>query len=83
MSQTTTRHEELRKVADHKLNDLATDATQYLQAYLRLRETPPEADEYHQASVNVHMAVTILKAHSDTTLEVLDEALDALPDDNE
>lgn len=83
MNQTATRLQELRGIADHKLSDLASDAAQYLQAYLHLKDMLPEADEYQQASVEVHMAVTLLNAHSETTLEVLDKVLDSMPDDDE
>lgn len=83
MSQTATRQQELRELADEKFSNLAADAVHYLQAYLQLKDSLPESDEHRQASINVHMAVTLLKTHSGTVLEVLDAAFDALPDDDE
>ncbi len=83
MSQTAERLAALNGAATSSLHELAEDAQNYREALRKLELLPPGSDDYAAARANLHVMVTVLMAHSTTTVELLDAALDALPDDDE
>ncbi len=83
MNQTAERLSALNSAATSSLHELGEDAQAYLDGLSKLESTPPESDDYQSVRAALHVLTTTLMAHATTTLDLLDDALDMLPDDDE
>jgi uncharacterized protein YjgD (DUF1641 family) len=75
---TATNTESLRGTIQRALDELAEDASRYLELLEALRQADPSSEVYEDLEVEVEVQVGVMQAHTTSLTELIDELNDAL-----
>jgi hypothetical protein len=72
--------DEVRSAISASYDELAEDASRYLELLEALRQADPSSEAYEDLEVEVEVQVGVMQAHTTSLTELIDKLNDALAD---